>query len=91
MIEEDKIIGAAGNLNIKLSRRGSKIQQRIISIANSDAGLAKKLNPDRQETMQDEIDHLSKKQHDDVIIYATLRWVLGTTEEIDTDNLELEV
>jgi len=89
MRERKDVLSVATNLKVRLINRGRRIEEFIAHIAKSGAGMVKKIHPDRLETMRVELDSAMLNQSRDVQQYATLRWILGVTEEIEPDNLEL--
>lgn len=87
---ESEIIQQAAVYKSALVRRAAKICELVQTISLAQAGLAPDVKPARLETMISQLDSLSGKQSQDTFIYATLRWVLGVTQEIDLTNLELD-
>ena len=90
MRTQDEVVGKAGLLKQKLLNRGRTMEQTISALAKSRAGLIRKINDERQETMERDLRNLTRKQEIDAIKYATLRWALGVTDDIDPENLELD-
>jgi len=86
----DDIMHVAVNLKLKLQKRSRKLLDLHTTLAHYDAGLAPHIKLDRIETMRVEVDKAAAKQAREGLIYATLRWVVGGSEEIDDDNLDLE-
>lgn len=89
MRSEYEVKHKAANLKVKMIARGERIIGLHDHIHRSDAKTVRQLNPERRKTMQEEIEHLSQLQTSDAYVYATLRWLLGVTEDIDHTNLEL--
>lgn len=90
MQSESEIIKAAGTYKHSLVRRAAKIRELASNIALAKAGLAPDIKPARLETMNTQLDRATGQQAYESCIYATLRWVLGVTPEIDHENLELD-
>ena len=89
MRTEEEVVAIAAQLKVKLLNRGKQIEEMMTRQSKSDAGLSRKLHPEVYDTITKDLNHLSHKQMSNSLIYATLRWVLGVTEDIDTDNLGL--
>jgi hypothetical protein len=80
----------AANLKLKLQKRAVKLKELHSNITDVELGIANS-NP-RPNTFQSWKDELAERQHHqwrDRMQYATLRWVLGITETIDVNNLDL--
>lgn len=90
MREKNEVIGKAALLVRKLQGRAQRIVQLGTALAQRDAGIFTDVGPDRADTMRRELVVLGQRQASEGIELATLRWVLGVTEDIDPDNLELE-
>ena len=90
MIDQKSIVGVAGNLKRKLVNRGNKIGELVSRIATARAGMGKRVNPERLNTIEEELEFAISKQSRDALVYATLRWVLGLTNDIDPEDLELD-
>ena len=89
MIDRDSVLNAAANHKHKLVKRSDTIDRLVSAIAKAKSGI-RRINVERLQTMEEELDFAAFKQHRDSLIYATLRWVLGVTAEIDPENLELD-
>ena len=90
MREEKELMGKATVLKVKLMNRARRIEELVSHMAKSRAGLLKAINPERLETMEMELDNASGNQHRDALMYATLRYALGFTDDIEPDNLALQ-
>jgi hypothetical protein len=83
------VISEATSLKIALLKRAKQIKELYETISLSDCRYVT-INPDRLNTIYNQIDRLREQQKRDSIIFATLRWVLGITNEVEENNLELE-
>lgn len=90
MRSEEELIAVAQQLKAKLLKRNTNLSAMIERKAKSAAGLIRRLHPEVEETLDRDIDNLQEYNVRDSVIYATLRWALGITEDIDYGNLELE-
>ncbi len=90
MRDEKELRGIAVHLKVKLVNRAKRIEELVGAMAKSRAGLIRRINPERLETMDTELDHASYNQARDAIMYATLRYALGITDKIEPDKLDLE-
>ena len=89
MRTEEEFVAVAQQLKAKLLNRGQNLENMIVRKSKSDAGMIKRLHPEVYETLDRDIGQLLELNTRDTVMYATLRWALGITEEIDFDNLEL--
>lgn len=90
MIDRQLIIARAAQLKFSLASRAKKIVELSQAIANSAAGFDRSMSEDRLRTAEMELNYLTGKQSNETQVYATLRWVLGITEDIDFKKLELD-
>jgi hypothetical protein len=90
MRNEKEVIGKAAELKIGLVSRGRQIMELSTLSARARAGLAPDIKPDRLETIEAQLGSLGFKQMRDSLCFATLRWALGITEDIDANKLELD-
>ena len=90
MRTEEELICVAGQLKVRLIKRATNMEEMISRQSKSDAGLIKRLNPEVYNTITTDLNQLKELNIRDSVIYATLRWALGVTENIDYDNLELD-
>lgn len=88
MREEKDIRILAAQLKVAMEGRAREILLHATVLANKDAGLAD-VGEDRANTMRDVLHKLRRRQHSDGMQLAVLRWVLGITEEVEPNNLEL--
>ena len=89
MRAEEELIAVAQQLKAKLIRRSANLERMISRKAKSQAGMINRLNSEVYETLEHDIKHLNELNIRDTVIYATLRWALGITEDIDYDKLQL--
>ena len=90
MIDEDLILQRAGVLKLALSKRAVRIMGMHHTLGAYDMGQARDLKPGRVETVRASLERASNKQARDGLIYASLRWVLGASDDIDDENLDLD-
>lgn len=90
MKDRDSILSEAARLKISLLSRAKRMLAMGEIINKYDAGLTDDIKIQRYETMLSEYANLKARQDDERKAYATLRWALGITPEIDTSRLELE-
>lgn len=90
MRDKKEVIGKAAELKLGLVSRGRQIMELSTLSSRARAGLASDIKPDRLETIEVQLNTLVAKQSRDSLYYATLRWALGITEDIDVNNLELD-
>jgi len=89
MIDEGDILHAAANLKVKLTKRSDHMMEMGIQILEATAG-KRRMNEQVYQTMQGQLLYAQEKQKNEGHIYATLRWVLGASDDIDLDDLELD-
>jgi len=90
MLTEQKIIGKAALIKGAMQSRSVKIKSLSNLIGLKIAGMANDISKDRFETIQMEFNNAAERQRVDGIKLAVLRYVLGCTDDIDPDNLELD-
>lgn len=90
MKDKDSILSEAARLKISLLKRAKHMLELGEILNKYDAGLADDIKVQRYETMQSEYANLKSRQDDERKAYATLRWALGITREIETNKLELD-
>lgn len=91
MRSDQEIIGRAALLKGAILSRRDNIMQKSEIIAKAMSGIAHDVKPDRLETLRVEVLSLSEKQERDSLMFATLRWVIGCTEDIEPHNLQLDL
>jgi hypothetical protein len=90
-VKKDFVIrNEAANRKIRLLNRGVKIRELAATIGLAKSGMAPDIKPQRLETIEQEFEVLTTRQLDEATVYATLRWVLDITEEIEPNNLGLD-
>jgi len=87
---EEEVIGLAAQMKMKIIKRGGNIETNLNRIVRSESGLARKLHHEVKETLERDTKHLQSLQHDDSVILACLRWVLGIKNDIDWGDLDLD-
>lgn len=90
MREGIEILSAAAELKTKMVKRVQRLRMISANLADA-AGKMVDVGVERLETMENEFKILEQRQELDAQRYATLRWALGVTEEIDSNNLELSL
>lgn len=90
MRDRKEIVGEATTLKNALVKRLKRMLMHAENMAKYDGCAAPDIKDDRLTTMNTEYEILAKRQILEAQRYATLRWVLGITEEIDPSNLELD-
>ena len=90
MISVDEVLTKAGHLKLAMVSRAKRIEQLAADIGKAHAGMVK-VHPERLQTMEMEFGNLASAQDRDGKYYATLRWVLECTEDIDPDNLQIDL
>lgn len=90
MIERELVVNRAAEIKAKINSRVKSIIENSDLIVKAKTGLNRDVTPERLMTLENVNEFLVDKQNDDIIIFATLRWVLGITEDIDVKNLDLD-
>jgi hypothetical protein len=90
MRAEEELRAKAVNLNRSLVNRAKRLGEMHAELARYQSGLGGNVSEDRIETLKGQIDRADTRQARDGLTYATLRWVMGITEEIDDANLGIE-
>ncbi len=90
MRDKSEIVGKAAQVKVAMLSRVSQISELLSITAKARAGMAPDVKEDRLETIAIQIENLSKKQLNDGMVLASLRWVLGLTEDVDASNLQLD-
>mgnify|MGYP006897107423 CR=1 FL=1 len=70
-------------------KRSDAITAKSAQAARVHSGI-EQMHPERLETLETEVHDAIVRQSRDGLMFATLRWALGITEDIDPDNLELD-
>ena len=86
---EDEVVNVASQMKAKLLRRAANIEEMVSRMARSDAGSIRRLHPEVYDTIKKDLEVLKDLNVRDSVIYATVRWVLGLSEDIDYNDLQL--
>jgi len=90
MREQSEVVGKATQVKVAMLNRVEQIKQLSSNVGLAKAGMAPDIKQDRLETMEVQLKSLALKQERDGMVLASLRWVLGITEDVDASNLELD-
>ena len=91
MRERSEVVGKATQVKAAMLNRVEKIKQLSTNVGLAKAGMAPDIKQDRLDTMETEVKSLAIKQERDGMVLASLRWVLGITEDVDASSLELDL
>lgn len=90
MRNREEIITKASHLKMAMVSRAQRLESLATDIGKCHAGVMK-VHPERLQTMEAEFGNLSSSQELDGKYFATLRWVLSCTDDIDPENLQLDL
>lgn len=90
MIDISKVLTKATHLKSAMVSRAQRIEVLAAEIGKGHAGLLD-VSSDVLRTKEMEFGNLASAQERDGKYYATLRWVLECTDDIDPDNLQLDL
>lgn len=91
MRSQEEIVQVASLLAIRLQKRATRILESNRILTRKVLGIAPDVSDERAETLQDSLERAVANQQREALQYAALRWVLGATESIEADNLDLNV
>jgi len=89
MRDQNEIVGVAADLKLKMRKRIDRLRILSQNLADVAGKIAPEIGIERLESIENEFKTLEARQELDAQKYATLRWVLDLTGEIDPDYLEL--
>jgi hypothetical protein len=90
MKNRQELLSEAASLKLALVKRAQKLLLLNELTAKYDAGFAPDIKVQRYDTMREEYENLKQRQLEERHRYATIRWMLGITPDVDINNLELE-
>jgi hypothetical protein len=87
----EEVAGRAAASKVSIVTKQKVMLEMLDHMAKSDAGMCRKINHERYETMQTQVESLRAAIEYEMPILASMRWVLELTDDVDLTNLELDL